>query len=238
MPSKLDPQPCGIKVGLILTLLNGTIRENGNWRDGMAQDYGTGSITLTSIVTDGVVRGSNFSQEIVITKLYWRGTFAELVDLQRALAHQLSFAWSKDILLINGVLRGFSHPVSPLPVQRPCPERSVRQPLQFIGEARMEATNVELWENKEELGYGKRGLTKAWWRRSGGTGRPRTQRQRVELYHQASKLLDGQLPKRWVAFDLDGMVWSEPTTYIQPRTRMAPEQGAHLLPTICPRGRT
>ena len=43
-------------------LINGSLQENGQWKDGLAQDYLAGSSSIISITTDGPVRASNFSK--------------------------------------------------------------------------------------------------------------------------------------------------------------------------------
>ncbi|MDG1173025.1 MAG: discoidin domain-containing protein, partial [Opitutales bacterium] len=171
-------------------LLNGTIRENGNWRDGMAQDYGTGSITLTSIVTDGLVRGSNFSRDRD-NEIYWRGTFAELLiyneplptNFVRLVEGYLAHKWGLENSLT------LSHPYrynDPVPSD-PSANLTIYWGSEDGGE------NVELWENKEELGLVSVGL-----RKLGGEEvvvKADPEPNDKGSTYPASKLLDGQLPR-------------------------------------------
>ena len=65
-------------------LINGSFQENGQWKDGLIQDYLSGTPSIISITTDGPVRASNFSKNPIGNR-FWKGHFSELLVFNEVL---------------------------------------------------------------------------------------------------------------------------------------------------------
>ena len=171
-------------------LMNGTIRENGNWRDGLIQDYAAGSMTITSIVTDGLVRGSNFSRDRN-NETYWKGTFAELLvyneplpaNIVRLVEGYLAHKWGLENSLTLSHPYRYNDPVA----SEPTANISV-----YWGE-NDGGTDPELWENKAEIGSVSVGLRKLTSSEINIKTIPEPNDRGTS--YPATKLLDGQLPR-------------------------------------------
>ena len=138
-------------------LINGTFQENGQFKEGLAQDYLTGSSSLISIVTEGPVRATNFSKNPTGTR-FWKGTFSEILlynevlptNAVREIEGYLAHKWG----LENNLL-----PTHPFRNDKPVPSEPSAEITVLWGNTDG-GENLDMWENTVNLGRIRKGLRK------------------------------------------------------------------------------
>ncbi|MDA0343857.1 MAG: hypothetical protein O3B07_06670, partial [Verrucomicrobia bacterium] len=138
-------------------LINGTFQENGQFKEGLAQDYLAGSSSLISIVTEGPVRATNFSKNPTGTR-FWKGTFSEILlynevlptNAVREIEGYLAHKWG----LENNLL-----PTHPFRNDKPVPSEPSAEVTILWGNTDG-GENLDMWENTVNLGRIRKGLRK------------------------------------------------------------------------------
>ena len=138
-------------------LINGSLQENGQWKDGLAQDYLAGSSSIISITTDGPVRALNFSKNPVGNR-FWKGNLSELLifnevlptNAVREIEGYLAHKWGLESNLL---------PTHPFRNEKPVPSEPSAEITLLWGNTDG-GTNLDMWENSVSLGRIRKGLRK------------------------------------------------------------------------------
>ena len=172
-----------------LFLINGTFRENGNPRNGGTDDYAQGTPVIISLVTDGIVKASNFSRDLG-TGTYWNGLVGEVLIYNTELTSSqvklvegyLAHKWNmKDDLILT-------HPYRYLePVKT---DSSASVTVYWGGNDG--GKNPELWQNQFSIEGVKLGLRKL--RQGEVVVLAEPEPNDLGKTFPASRLLDGKLP--------------------------------------------
>ena len=138
-------------------LINGSFQENGQWKDGLAQDYLAGSSSIISITTDGPVRASNFSKNPIGNR-FWKGNLSEILifnevlptNAVREIEGYLAHKWGLEPNLL---------PTHPFRNDKPVPSEPSAEITLLWGNTDG-GTNLDMWENSVSLGRIRKGLRK------------------------------------------------------------------------------
>ena len=188
-------------------LINGSLQENGQWKDGLAQDYLAGSSSIISITTDGPVRASNFSKNPVGNRL-WKGNLSEILifnevlptNAVREIEGYLAHKWGLESNLL---------PTHPFRNEKPVPSEPSAEITLLWGNTDG-GTNLDMWENGKP------------WRIRKGLRKLEPDEILVKSIpepndkgasYPVSKLIDGQSLKM-DGDHMDSLVWSRPANYI------------------------
>ena len=183
-------------------LINGSRQENGQWKDGLAQDYLAGTSTIISITTDGPVRASNFSKNPIGNR-FWKGNISEILvfnevlptNAVREIEGYLAHKWGLEPNLL---------PTHPFRNEKPVPAEPSAEITLLWGNTDG-GTNLDMWENSVSLGRIRKGLRKLEPDEILVKAIPEPNDKGTS--YPASKLVDGLEPKMDGALHMDSLVW-------------------------------